>query len=43
MVVNAATVAMGELAILINEIESKFQSVPGLGGALSAAKTMASI
>jgi len=43
MVVNAATVAMGELAILINEIESKFQTVPGLGCAIDAARTMAGV
>ena len=43
MVVNAATVAMGELAILINEIETKFNSVPGIGGAITAARTMVSI
>ena len=43
MVVNAATVAMGELAILINEIESKFQTVPGLGCAIDAARTVAGV
>ena len=43
MVVNAATAAMGELAILINEIESKFQTVPGLGCAIDAARTMAGV
>lgn len=43
MVVNAATVAMGELAILINEVESKFQTVPGLGGAIDAARTIAGV
>lgn len=42
-VVNAATVAMGELAILINEVESKFQTVPGLGGAIDAARTIAGV
>ena len=43
MVVNTATLAMGELAILINEIESKFQTVPGLGGAIDAARTIAGL
>lgn len=43
MVVNAATAAMGELAILINEIESKFQTVPGLGCAIDAARTLAGV
>lgn len=43
MVVNAATVAMGELAILINEIESKFQTVPGLGCAIDTARTVAGV
>ena len=43
MVVNAATAAMGELAILINEFESKFQTVPGLGCVIDAARTMASV
>ena len=41
--VSAATVAMGELAILINEIELKFQTVPGLGGAIDAARTIAGL
>lgn len=43
MVVNAATAAMGELAILINEFESKFQTVPGLGCAIDAARTVAGV
>ena len=43
MVVNAATAAMGELAILINEFESKFQTVPGLGCAIDAARTIAGV
>jgi len=43
VLVDTATVAIGNLAILINEVESKFNSVPGLGGAIDAARTLAGI
>lgn len=32
MLVDAATVALGDLVIFINEIDAKFQAVPGLPG-----------
>jgi len=43
VLVDTATVAIGNLAILINEVETKFNSVPGLGGAIDAARTLAGI
>lgn len=40
-IVGVATAAMGELAILINEVESKFQSMPVAGCCVDALRVMA--
>lgn len=42
-IVSAATTALGELAILINEIEQKYQAVPALGTAIDAMRGVAGI
>ena len=40
-IVGAATAAMGELAILITEVENKFQTVPAVGCCIDAVRMMA--
>jgi len=40
MLVEAATVAMGDLAIFVNEVELKFQTVPGLSSAVDVARVV---
>lgn len=42
-IVGVATAAMGELAILINEVENKFQSMPVAGCCVDALRTMAGV
>jgi hypothetical protein len=40
-IVSVATAAMGELAILITEVENKFQTVPAVGCCIDAVRMMA--
>ncbi len=42
-IVDLATVAMGELAILINDVEQKYQTVPVLGSAIDALRGVAGV
>jgi predicted transcriptional regulator len=40
-IVSAATIAMGQLAIIISEVEHKFQTVPAVGCCVDALRTIA--
>ena len=42
-IVGVATAAMGELAILINEVENKFQSMPVAGCCVDALRSIAGV